>query len=121
MPTALLPVVRDSGLAIILEPGRNIVGAAGALLSRVVDVKDQPGGKLFVILDAGMTELIRPDAVRRLHRIEPVEPRAGPDVVADIVGPLCESSDTLGQGPPPAAPRGRRSVCRARRRRLRRR
>src|SRR6185295_7160033 len=52
---ALLPIVRDSGLALVLEPGRNIVAPAGALLSSVVDVKAQPGGKEFVILDAGMT------------------------------------------------------------------
>ena len=69
---ALLPVVRESGLAIILEPGRNIVAPAGALVSRVVDVKDRPDGKVFVILDAGMTELIRPMLYGAFHRIEPV-------------------------------------------------
>ena len=95
---ALLPIVRDSGLAIILEPGRAIVGPAGALVSRVVDVKPQPGGKLFVILDAGMTELIRPMLYNAFHRIEPVGAVAGrPEVVCDVVGPLCESSDTLGR------------------------
>jgi diaminopimelate decarboxylase len=94
---AILPAVRDSGLAIVLEPGRNIVGPAGALLTRVVDVKEQPGGKLFVILDAGMTELIRPMLYNAFHRIEPVETRAGADVLSDVVGPLCESSDTLGK------------------------
>ena len=60
--------VRDSGLAIVLEPGRHIVAPAGALLSRVVDVKDRPGGKVFVILDAGMTELIRPMLYGAFHR-----------------------------------------------------
>jgi diaminopimelate decarboxylase len=94
---AILPVVQGSGLSIILEPGRHIVGPAGALLTRVVDVKAQPGGKLFVILDAGMTELIRPMLYNAYHRIEPVEQRNGPDVLADVVGPLCESSDTLGK------------------------
>jgi diaminopimelate decarboxylase len=94
---AVLPIVRDSGLAIILEPGRNIVGPAGALLTRVVDVKMQPGGKLFVILDAGMTELIRPMLYNAYHRIEPVETRDGPEMLSDVVGPLCESSDTLGK------------------------
>ncbi len=93
----VLPIVRDSGFPIILEPGRHIVGPAGALLTRVVDVKGQPGGKLFVILDAGMTELIRPMLYNAFHRIEPVEPRAEPEIVADVVGPLCESSDTLGR------------------------
>lgn len=94
---ALLPVVHGSGLALILEPGRNIVAPAGALLSRVVDVKEQPGGKTFVILDAGMTELIRPMLYDAFHRIEPVLAATGPDIVCDIVGPLCESSDTLGK------------------------
>ena len=69
------------GASIVLEPGRYIVGPAGALLTRVVDVKPQPGGKLFVILDAGMTELIRPMLYKAYHRIEPVEPRDDPEVL----------------------------------------
>jgi diaminopimelate decarboxylase len=94
---ALLPVVRESGLAIILEPGRNIVAPAGALLSRVIDVKDRPDGKAFVILDAGMTELIRPMLYGAFHRIEPVQPSTAAEMVCDVVGPLCETSDTLGK------------------------
>ena len=94
---ALLPVVRDSGLAIVLEPGRNIVAPAGALLSRVVDVKDRPDGKVFVILDAGMTELLRPMLYGSFHRIEPAALTPAKEILADIVGPLCESSDTLGK------------------------
>ena len=93
---ALLPIVRESGLALILEPGRNIIAPAGALLSRVVDVKERPNGKLFVILDAGMTELLRPMLYGAFHRIEPVEPSSQPAAVCDVVGPLCETSDTLG-------------------------
>jgi diaminopimelate decarboxylase len=95
---ALIPAVRGSGLSIILEPGRNIVAPAGVLLSRVVDVKDQ-GGKTFVVLDAGMTELIRPMLYNAFHRIEPVRPAepGGGEILCDIVGPLCESSDTLGK------------------------
>jgi diaminopimelate decarboxylase len=94
---ALLPVVRDSGLAIVLEPGRHIVAPAGALLSRVVDVKDRPGGKVFVILDAGMSELMRPMLYGAFHRIEPVLANGAPDIRCDVVGPLCESSDTPGK------------------------
>lgn len=94
---ALLPAVQGSGLQLILEPGRNIVAPAGVLLSRVVDVKEQQGGKLFVILDAGMTELIRPMLYNSFHRIEPVADSSEPEVLTDIVGPLCESSDTLGK------------------------
>jgi diaminopimelate decarboxylase len=94
---ALLPAVRDSGLKLILEPGRNIIAPAGVLLSRVIDVKEQPGGRLFVILDAGMTELIRPMLYDAFHRIEHVAALDRDEVVCDVVGPLCESSDTLGR------------------------
>lgn len=102
---ALLPLVRDSGLTIILEPGRTIVGPAGALVSRVIDVKGQPGGKLFVVLDAGMTELIRPMLYGAYHRIEPVVRTDCPPIACDIVGPLCETSDTLGKDRLLPAPR----------------
>jgi diaminopimelate decarboxylase len=94
---ALLPAVQGSGLHLVLEPGRNIVAPAGVLLSRVVDVKAQPGGKLFVILDAGMTELLRPMLYESFHRIEPVTTSPAPDALVDVVGPLCETSDTLGK------------------------
>ena len=95
---AVLPIVRPSGLAIVLEPGRQVVARAGVLLTRVVDVKAQgTDGRLFVIMDAGMTELIRPMLYNSFHRIEPVERTGAPDTVCDVVGPLCESSDTLGK------------------------
>lgn len=94
---ALLPAVRDSGLTLVLEPGRNVIAPAGVLASRVIDVKPQPGGRLFVILDAGMTELIRPMLYNAFHRIEHVESPDRPDADCDVVGPLCESSDTLGK------------------------
>jgi diaminopimelate decarboxylase len=80
----------------VLEPGRNVIAPAGILLSRVVDVKDQPGGKLFVILDAGMTELIRPMLYGAYHAVEPVVDSSEPAVLCDVVGPLCETSDTVG-------------------------
>ncbi len=94
---ALLPAVKESGLSIILEPGRSLVGPAGVLLASVVDVKQQPGGKRFVILDAGMTELIRPMLYSAFHRIEPVDATGPADLTCDVVGPLCETSDTLGR------------------------
>ncbi len=93
---ALIEVVRPSGLALLVEPGRAIVGAAGALLTRVVDVKPQPGGKWFVVLDAGMSELMRPALYGAYHRIVLVEPRAVDRVPCDVVGPICESSDVFG-------------------------
>jgi diaminopimelate decarboxylase len=89
---ALLPVVRDSGLRIVLEPGRQIMAPAGVLLTRVVEVKGR-----FVIMDAGMTELIRPMLYGAFHRIEPVTLSTAPSGSYDVVGPLCESSDTLGK------------------------
>ena len=89
---AVLPMLRESGLHVVLEPGRHIVAPAGALLTRVVDVKDS-----FVVMDAGMTELIRPMMYNAFHRIEPVALRDTPTAPVHIVGPLCESSDTLGK------------------------
>jgi diaminopimelate decarboxylase len=94
---AVLPIVRESGLAIVLEPGRQIIAPAGALLTRVVDVKEAGGGKVFVVMDAGMTELIRPMLYNAFHRIEPVVQTAAAPTLCDVVGPLCESSDTLGK------------------------
>ena len=94
---AVLPVLRESGLAIVLEPGRHIVAPAGVLLTRVIDVKEADNGRLFVVMDAGMTELIRPMLYNAFHRIEPVVRREAPLVSCDVVGPLCESSDTLGK------------------------
>ena len=93
---AVLPIVAPSGLSIALEPGRYIVGAAAALLARVVDLKDAPGGHHFAVLDAGMTELMRPMLYGAFHRIVAVTPRAARDLSYDIVGPVCESTDTFG-------------------------
>lgn len=84
-----------SGLMLAIEPGRVLVGAAGVLLTRVVDVKQFPGARRFVVLDAGMTELMRPALYNAFHRIEPVRPRPGTSVPVDIVGPICESTDTF--------------------------
>ena len=93
----MLPIVRETGLALILEPGRFLVGQAGLLITRVVDIKPQAGGKLFVIVDAGMTELMRPMLYGAYHRIEPVVAGTGPDALIDFVGPICETTDTLGK------------------------
>ena len=94
--SALLSVVRPSGLTILVEPGRAVVGPAGALVARVVDVKEQPGGKRFVVLDAGMSELVRPALYGAHHRIHLMEPKGRGEAVYDVVGPLCETSDMLG-------------------------
>jgi diaminopimelate decarboxylase len=91
----LVEIVRPTGLPAIVEPGRVLVGPAGVLVTRVVDVKQFPDARRFVVLDAGMTELMRPALYGAFHRIEPLTPRLGPPIVADIVGPICESTDTF--------------------------
>ena len=93
---AVVPIVASSGLSIALEPGRYIVGAAAALLARVVDLKDAAGGHRFAVLDAGMTELMRPMLYGAFHRIFAVTPRDARELRYDIVGPVCESTDAFG-------------------------
>jgi diaminopimelate decarboxylase len=94
---AVVPELRRIGLPVVLEPGRAITGHAGALVSRVVDVKRHPDGRQFAVLDAGMTELMRPALYGSFHRIVPVEPRGGVGSHWDLVGPICESSDIFGR------------------------
>jgi diaminopimelate decarboxylase len=86
---------------IVLEPGRVIAGNAGILLARVVYVKDGATSR-FVILDAGMNDLIRPAIYDAWHEIRPVKtPKAGASLEpVDVVGPVCESSDAFARGRP---------------------
>ncbi len=86
-------IVQGSGLKIILEPGRFLVGNAGILLTRVL-YRKRSGGKEFIVTDAGMTDLLRPSHYNAFHRIEAVNPRER-TTVADVVGPICESGDFL--------------------------
>ena len=101
---AILPSIRRTGLTLVLEPGRWIVGPAGLLLTSVVDLKMQPPDpqsgepRWFVIADAGMTDLLRPALYGAWHDIAAVSPRPGADVLCDVVGPVCETTDTLGVG-----------------------
>lgn len=90
---ALVAATTGSGLKVAIEPGRVLVGPAGVLLTRVVDVKQFPGAKRFVVVDAGMTELMRPALYNAYHRIEPLWRRDGAESTVDIVGPICESTD----------------------------
>jgi diaminopimelate decarboxylase len=92
---AVLPELRRLGSPVVLEPGRAIVGHAGALVTRVVDVKRYPDGRQFAVVDAGMTELMRPALYGSFHRIVPVLPRSGAETPWDVVGPICESSDVF--------------------------
>jgi diaminopimelate decarboxylase len=93
---AVLPAVRESGLHLLIEPGRFIAAPAGILVGRVADAKAYPGSPRFIVLDTGMTELIRPMLYEAFHRIVAVTPRKGPEERYEVVGPLCETSDTLG-------------------------
>jgi diaminopimelate decarboxylase len=92
--TVVRELVGPTGLKVIVEPGRFLVGNAGALLTRVL-YRKRSGGKEFMIVDAGMNDLIRPSHYNAYHRIEAVRASAA-RVIADIVGPVCESGDFLG-------------------------
>jgi diaminopimelate decarboxylase len=96
----ILPLVRSAGLRLILEPGRFIVGEPGVLLTRVEYVK-RLGQKCFVIVDGGMSDLIRPSHYEAYHTIEPVVMRGPrPVELVDVVGPICESGDFLARARP---------------------
>jgi diaminopimelate decarboxylase len=83
---------------VLLEPGRVLVGNAGVLLTQVLYVK-RSGRKNFVVVDAAMNDLVRPSYYDAHHDIEPVGPAKGArEIVADVVGPVCESSDFLAKG-----------------------
>jgi diaminopimelate decarboxylase len=97
---AVLPELRRIGIPVVLEPGRAIVGHAGALVARVVDVKRFADGRQFAVLDAGMTELMRPALYGSFHRIVPLSPRTGEERAWDVVGPICESSDVFARERP---------------------
>ena len=92
--TVLLPALKELGVTVLLEPGRSIVGNAGALLTRVLYHKPTDA-KTFVVVDAAMNDLVRPAFYDSYHAIVPVaEARAAAPVeTADVVGPICESGD----------------------------
>jgi diaminopimelate decarboxylase len=90
----ILPHVKDLGLTLLLEPGRSLVAPAGGLLTRVISLKHN-SGKLFVIVDAGMNDLLRPALYKAFHRVEPVISRGRPTRRVDVVGPVCETGDFL--------------------------
>jgi diaminopimelate decarboxylase len=116
---AILPLVKDKPYRIALEPGRYIAGNAGILLTRVL-YRKTGGAKKFVIVDAGMNDLMRPILYDSYHFIWPTKPDAANvpvrrdrtlvpvgGEVADVVGPICESGDFLAKGRPlPPTARG---------------
>jgi len=83
-----------SGLCVMVEPGRSIVGPAGILLTRVL-YRKKSGKKEFVVVDAAMNDLIRPSLYRAHHEIIPLRKNPLPPITADVVGPVCESGDFL--------------------------
>ena len=93
---AVAPLHDATGLPILVEPGRYLVGPAGVLLARVL-VRKQAGGRDFAIADAGMNDLLRPSLYQAIHPIRVVGTAAGggPEEL-DVVGPICETGDFLG-------------------------
>jgi diaminopimelate decarboxylase len=89
--------LRQSGFHIMIEPGRSIVGAAGILLTRVL-YRKRNGAKEFLIVDAAMNDLIRPALYGAHHEIVPLRKNNLPPIVADVVGPICETGDFLARG-----------------------
>jgi len=93
----ILPEIEGLPLTLVLEPGRSLVAAAGILLTRVLYVKEN-GDRRFVIVDAGMNDLLRPALYGAFHRVAPVKRRGGALIEADVVGPVCETGDFLARG-----------------------
>jgi len=93
----LLPLIKDRDITLVMEPGRSIVGNAGILVTRTLYLK-QGEGKTFVIVDAGMNDLMRPSLYDAYHHISPVVKKKRTQIRADVVGPICESGDFLAKG-----------------------
>jgi diaminopimelate decarboxylase len=94
---AIIDASNDLDCTFIFEPGRVIVGNAGILVTRVLYTKENDG-KRFIIVDAGMNDLVRPSLYGSFHKIQPVIRRQREEITADVVGPICESGDFLARG-----------------------
>jgi diaminopimelate decarboxylase len=94
---SLVDAVRSTRLPIVIEPGRAIAGPSGVLVSRVIDLKPRNAVSDFAVIDAGMTELMRPALYGAYHRIEPIIASSSAERQYEIVGPVCESSDVVGR------------------------
>jgi diaminopimelate decarboxylase len=91
--TATIPLLKSLAVRVLFEPGRFLVGNAGVLLTRVLYVKKTPA-KTFIIVDAGMNDLIRPALYQGYHEVVPVrESKDQPLIKVDVVGPVCETGD----------------------------
>lgn len=91
---AVAPPIRQAGLGLVCEPGRYLVANAGVLLTRVL-YRKHAGGKEFVVVDAGMTDFVRPSHYNAHHEIVPLQGGGRPDELVNVVGPICESGDFL--------------------------
>ncbi len=91
---AVLPLLKPTGLMVFLEPGRFLVGSAGVLLTRVL-YRKHSGGKEFVVVDAGMNDLVRPSHYHAYHEIVELVEHGRARGTADVVGPVCETGDFL--------------------------
>ncbi len=92
----ILPVLECSNCEIFFEPGRFLTANGGCLVSKVLYPKSNLD-KNFIVVDAAMTDMLRPSIYKAYHHIQPVEKTNREDIVADIVGPVCESGDFLGK------------------------
>jgi diaminopimelate decarboxylase len=90
----ILPLLKGRKITVVLEPGRSLVGNAGILVTKTLYLK-KGQEKEFVIVDAGMNDLIRPSIYGAYHHIQPVVKNRRDKTIADVVGPICESSDFL--------------------------
>jgi diaminopimelate decarboxylase len=93
----LLPILKGVGCKILFEPGRFLTANAGILATKVLYTK-QNRDKNFIIVDAAMNDLLRPSLYKAFHQIKPVVQKSSGTIVADIVGPVCESGDFFAQG-----------------------
>ncbi|MBR5330430.1 MAG: diaminopimelate decarboxylase [Akkermansia sp.] len=93
---AIIPLLQPLGIKILVEPGRRLVGNAAAMLTTCVYEK-KGEAKTFKMIDAGMNDIIRPALYEGYHEIWPVQEHSGDEIVADIVGPVCESGDFQAQ------------------------
>jgi len=91
---AVAPPIKQAGLALLCEPGRYLVANAGVLLTKVL-YRKHAGGKEFVVVDAGMTDFVRPSHYNAHHDIVPLSDGGRPEELVNIVGPICESGDFL--------------------------
>ena len=92
----IVDLLKPLGTTILIEPGRSIVGEAGLLISKVINTKKSTS-KNFIIVDAGMTDLLRPPLYSAYHSIKEVFYNGTDKTVCDVVGPVCETADFIGK------------------------